>query len=1027
MDTTPALSATFWPLNQPLPRERYLQAASAALAARNARFARQALLNWLAFYPGDLLAALYYARAMIAEGRLHQAVTVLRGLCKADPEFSEAIRVLLLLDQSGELAPELQLQTAWFALTGRSRERQAPATWGGLLASARQAMRSGKLQQAEEILRTALSEAPDQPLVALTHLQLLAQNPQADPRTRREIALLYHQRWPDCLQAMLWLAEWTLAISSPDSREADEAVALLHQAAARDIAGQVARRLWGENHRYRSLWPERLELALERPLPAEAAALLGWNLLKAGDQAPVEQAQAESTLEAPVIQESQAQEAPVKPCDDLDSWIWNPILGGKSYARKNEQSGDMEAVVGRESQQGNLPVQPVNSTALPAYPAPGSVQPVQPDATDGLQRSCSAVRRAPRYVAKERYAKQRKPDIDPVMAQELQAIGQELDNLAKRSDVPGVSHLDGRFPVYVIFSVRAALQKIYGERIAALVESEMTALAQALQKRHGWTARVFMADDPASVSQLGIQAARPGDPWDLKLALADLDCSLGQHGERIGALLIVGGPEIVPFHHLPNPVDDQDDDVPSDNPYAALDENYFIPEWPVGRLPGGAGNDARLLIDALQRIRQVHESANGSSSWLAHLRRSLLSWFKRPRTIATQIKEADQLEGSSAGQGRRAGRVSPGAAIASAIHARRNFGYTAAVWQKAAALVFRPIGRETWLRVSPPFTVNGELAAGTSPELEGHLGYFNLHGLVDAPEWYGQSDPKEASAVDYDYPVALRPQDIVTGDGGDSEAGARRLPQVIFSEACYGLHILGRCVDQAIALRFLEAGSLAVAGSTCMAYGSIGAPLVAADLLGQAFWRFLKDGMPAGEALRQAKLYLAGEMHNRQGYLDGEDQKTLISFVLYGDPLAQPARGRSSPKNLRTRGKPLAEIKTVCDRLAASSSPEPVPHEVMTSVRRTVARYLPGMSDAQMTFAHERAVCAGEGHNCPTHEFESLAEITPQHKTCSATSTTSRSLVTLSKQVPRPGGVHPRIARLTLDEQGKLVKLVVSR
>jgi len=37
------------------------------------------------------------------------------------------------------------------------------------------------------------------------------------------------------------------------------------------------------------------------------------------------------------------------------------------------------------------------------------------------------------------------------------------------------------------------------------------------------------------------------------------------------------------------------------------------------------------------------------------------------------------------------------------------------------------------------------------------------------------------------------------------------------------------------------------------------------------------------------------------------------------------------------------------------------------------------------------------------------------------------SLVTLSKQVKRSGEVHPEIARLTLDEQGKLVKLVVSR
>ena len=52
--------------------------------------------------------------------------------------------------------------------------------------------------------------------------------------------------------------------------------------------------------------------------------------------------------------------------------------------------------------------------------------------------------------------------------------------------------------------------------------------------------------------------------------------ALAKHGEMIGALLIVGGPDIIPFHNLPNPVDDLDMEVPSDNPYGTRDENYFI-------------------------------------------------------------------------------------------------------------------------------------------------------------------------------------------------------------------------------------------------------------------------------------------------------------------------------------------------------------------------------------------------------------------------------------------------------------------
>jgi hypothetical protein len=55
------------------------------------------------------------------------------------------------------------------------------------------------------------------------------------------------------------------------------------------------------------------------------------------------------------------------------------------------------------------------------------------------------------------------------------------------------------------------------------------------------------------------------DPWKLKLALADLDQALSKKGAMIGALLIVGGPDVVPFHKLPNPTDDMDREVYSDN------------------------------------------------------------------------------------------------------------------------------------------------------------------------------------------------------------------------------------------------------------------------------------------------------------------------------------------------------------------------------------------------------------------------------------------------------------------------------
>jgi hypothetical protein len=312
------------------------------------------------------------------------------------------------------------------------------------------------------------------------------------------------------------------------------------------------------------------------------------------------------------------------------------------------------------------------------------------------------------------------------------------------------------------------------------------------------------------------------------------------------------------------------------------------------------------------------------------------------------------------------------------------------------------------------------------PKPAGKLGYFNLHGLVDATEWFGHRDIQHPSDQP-DFPVALRPEDIKAGKKDDT------FPGVIFSEACYGMHIHGRSLDEAIALKFLEAGCQAVVGSTSMAYGSISAaPMVAADLLGYTFWRFLKQGMPAGEALRQAKIYLASEMQNRQGYLDGEDQKTLISFVLYGDPLAEPLRKERDPKIIRYQSKPLSEMRTISDNVNNCLDPGPVPVEVMNGVRQAVAKYLPGMSDARVAYICEPEPNEANSPPIPNAGVEDGQEATrilgsrPGGKG-SNLDHSFRNLVTLSKKVARSGEVHPQIARLRLDEQGKLVKLVVSR
>jgi hypothetical protein len=929
------MSRDFIPTRNPLSRDRYLLVVQAALAVENYRFAIQALLKWLAYYPGDLSAALYYAQALLGQDRPGQALAVLDGLCMADPEFVQAAELLLRADiQPAILDSDRQATSVFpgkpggvnfsvasrraylFALTGKNDEQGTLYAWGSQLRLARLALQCGDLENAAVLLERVLDKDEISPLACVTHLQLLAQIQAIPLKEKREAARNYHQRWPDCLACMLWFADWSM-----EAGRSDLAVALMHQAAARDVNGQVVARLWGPGHPYRSLWPEHLELRLELPVPADVAAALGWNRLEAG-----------APRYKPGIQHIQAEP---------------PSLEDESKPPAQTQALKQPVVR----------MEPTRVIDLP------------PDLNESSRQ---------------------KPQDS-----EFNAIEEELDRLAGRLNLPSVKGLDGRFPVYVVFSLRARLQERYGQRAAEILEAEMKNLVETVQSWHGWGACLFFADDPAHTHPLKITPSRSGDPWELKLILADLDEALGKRGERIGALLIVGGPEVVPFHHLPNPLDDQDIDVPSDNPYATCDENYFIPEWPVGRLPGGSGDGPKVLLTALRRIRVQHAARGKRVPWQRRLRLAVSTFLHK-----------------------LFGKKDP------------NFGYTAAIWQRAASSVFRPIGKPEALHVSPPMGYDPAQSSGSTnsslkgvPAPMGVLGYFNLHGLVDASEWFGQRDP---ALPGQDYPVALRPQDIQPRRWRRSKG---KLPQIVFTEACYGLHIQDRNLEDSIALMFLDAGCLAIVGSTCVTYGSVDTPLSAADLLAHSFWRYIRDGMTAGEALRQAKIYLAGEMNRRQDFLDGEDQKTLISFILYGDPLAQPVMSGRLPKSSRYRVKPLGEVRTVCDRTDCPVLSQPIPDEVMASVKKVVARYLPGMADASLTYAQESATCKAS-HDCPSCQLHTEDVPDLENRVIGKNQlpvAKRRRLVTLSKQVARAEGVHTHYARLTLNEKGELVKLVVSR
>jgi len=876
-----------------LDRAAVLTILQAGLAAGEMRFVRQVTENWLDAYPYDLHIELLRARALLQESKADKAAKILVRLCELDPEFLDAQELLAKVARRVKPAISEQARAAAAYLLHPSEVTKDIQAWARSLIAAQLAFVAGNLKKAEADVQAALLSEPPSPLPGLLHIQIAGKQG-LTWLAIHNLVELYSEQWPHCLQLRLQNAGYLM-----ESGSDKEAVDILHDCVAEDVSGQVARRLWGEAHRFCALWPRQLTQTIDIPIPAKVAAGLGWN-------------QIDSVATAKSIKVSKSIEVPEDSEDEV-------IPEEKAIAPKPKAEEKILPVVVKEK-------------TVPAE---------KPDANfeDTLDSVLSAL---------------------PETLIDLEAINTDTEESLRL-------RADGRYPAYIILSSKDGLLKQYGQSGFNEVDAAMRALAKSTDALPHWSAHLLYADDAESAGAFGLKAGKAGDPWEIKHLVADLDEALRKNGEMIGALLIVGGPQIVPFHHLPNPVDDEDKDVPSDNPYASLDENYFMPTWPTGRLPNGSGKDPSTLIKLLGRIDASRDSKTSVTDPFLELIRRLLTLFGlwKPR--------------------------------------RTSFGYSAEIWQRASHSVYRTIGERRGLSISPP-TATGRLPKQASKPLQ--VAYFNLHGVQDGPDWYGQRDPQQTTGGP-DYPVALSPSDVINSG---------RAPQIVYSEACYGANVFNKNIDNALALKFLDSGSKAVVGSTVTSYGSVTTPLIAADLLGQTFWKLLNEGHPVGEALRRAKIAMAHTMHRRQGYLDGEDQKTLISFVLYGDPLAQTSAEGNLPKRILRPDQGALQVDAICDRAEGHSARvDELPAETMATVKAVVKSYLPGMQGSQATYSHEHTNC--RNHNCPLpHANAKAIGLAPQ-----------RSLVTLSKKVPGDGRMHQQYARITMDAQGKVVKLAVSR
>lgn len=907
-------------------RSKFLTLVQTAMTNHEYQFVRQACLIWMASYPGDLLVNFIYASVLVELGDNAMALATLERLIRFDPEFTEALSLYSRLTNKSN--PENETALAYLTRSVTLDKTHSP--WLPALNQARSEFESGDYGTSEKTILESLAHNPGSPLPAIMHLKIVLQ--MSNATLLKTLTDLYASRWKDCLQIKIFSA---LADMSNDKDSAG--VEKLHWAAAHDVSGQVVHRLLGPNHVYQPLWPEDLKVYLDLPVPASVAAELGWNILSTASSSTPSQHSPSQNLS----QENMSAEEALQAL--LSEQVTVPLHPSELL---NVLQGDENVAVDYSE----IPTASFFKEEIATPPANAKF-------TEQNFEESLFNQETLRTVAA------------------LDEIQSDFDQVTRKINRPELSNADTRFPSYVLFTSRKNLSKKYGENTAQVIIDSIKSLSAKIQNLPDWNSTVFMPDDPEISATLGTQELETCDADTMKQAIVDLDSKLSSKGEMIGALLIVGGNDIVPFHLLPNPTDDSDPNVPSDNPYATLDENYYVQQWPVGRLPDEKGKDAGYLLEQLRFLNNEYGMKRKSKkSFVGNVFNSLFgALFSWLRVFSVKPRVAEHL------------------------------GVSAEVWKRASEGVYSVIDDTKRLLTSPP-TTNKNLLE--TRKANAKFGYFNLHGLKESNEWYGQRDLSR-EGTDLEYPVALNTKNFSESSGA---------PSIILSEACYGAWVFDKKVNESVALNFLSRGTRAFIGSTVIAYGAPGKTLVAADLLAHHFWTHVKSDIAVGYALMRAKLALASKMTADQGFLDGEDQKTILSFVIYGDPLA-------SAKDIKEVTKPIVRvasspvIKTISDsRPDMIIKQDEMPNEILSKVRKVIKSYIPGMEEGNMAISPLLGVM--QSSSDPDKDRKNIMDAIQQSQ---------RYVVTVKKSYEYRSKSFDQFARMTFDQKGKMVKLSTSK
>lgn len=381
-------------------------------------------------------------------------------------------------------------------------------------------------------------------------------------------------------------------------------------------------------------------------------------------------------------------------------------------------------------------------------------------------------------------------------------------------------------------TVRSALSRKYGPSALARIDAAIAAWIAADKQRGIETVHVAL-DDAAAMRAQGVSAVS-GKATALRAKRAVDALAKKLNPDYI---VIIGGDDVVPFFHVPNPSYDPDGDtdrtVPTDNPYACSRPygarslaSYLVPDRVVGRitdLPAAPGA--------------------GDSQWIVASLKTATGWRPKPRSFYADV-----------------------------------YATCCDEWKEAGIATMQYLGARTAdLMISPPTT---DASTTARNRLARTLHFTKCHGAEIDANFYGQQGSS--------YPLVLFSGTV---------KGKLKPGTLAAAMCCYGAQVYSPSDPVAnppgaisIAMAYLRGGAAGFVGATKIAW--VGPEvMMCADWIVASFLKKALEGASTGRALLEAKQDYLQFLVNQGQRPDSADDKTMIEFVLLGDPSVHPVAG----------------------------------------------------------------------------------------------------------------------------------------